>query len=134
MPRLPQTVCLPQQKQVMPAALCQCATTFIILVIAPWDTTTAQTIDDIGVLPVKAVHNYCKDNCALDQFEALSSQTVHYLYDPVIRDWQSKCATFADMPSDLFVFHTSDGVSYQLDHGGSLYGCEVYVSRSSDFP
>jgi len=87
-----------------------------------------------NILQVKTVHNYCKDNCALGQFEALSSQTVHYLHDPLIRDWQSKCATFADLPSDLFVLHTSDGVNYQLDNGGSLYGCEIYVSRSPDFP
>ena len=59
---------------------------------------------------------------------------VHYLDHPLICDWQSKCATSADMPSDLFVLHTSDGVTYQLDKGRSRYGCEVYVSRSLDFP
>src|SRR5690242_6039180 len=55
---------------------------FLAQVRAP----TAQT-SEAKVLPVKVVNNYCKDNCGLDQFEALSAQTVHYLHDPLIRDW-----------------------------------------------
>jgi len=132
MPRLPDPARIIRKKYVLAAALCLVGATLVIAVLAPWQTT-AQTLEG-NILPVKAVHNYCKDNCALGQFEALSSQTVHYLHDPLIRDWQSKCATFADLPSDLFVLHTSDGVNYQLDNGGSLYGCEIYVSRSPDFP
>jgi hypothetical protein len=101
------------------------------VVLAPWQTT-AQTLEG-NVLPVKTVHNYCKDNCVLDQFEALSSQTVHYLHAPLIRGWRSKCATFADMPSDLFVLHTSDGVTYQLDKRDPTKAarCMSAVARTS---
>src|SRR5215217_2342625 len=81
MPRLPDPARIIRQKYVLAAAQCLVGATLVIAVLAPWQTT-AQTLEG-NILPVKAVHNYCKDNCALGQFEALSPQTVHYLHDPL---------------------------------------------------